>query len=145
MLFFENSNFWTTLFSKIMPNFWRSAWTSVKVNLNNHFHFTDFFAKSTPSWLTSKKLHHWGHTKPPKPTRVPNFVQKTTFFRSFCLKNIWNIWQHIYVWKNEIKSNEIKSQILIFKLFGCEFWLSSDIWNVIFFISFTLWHFFRKT
>jgi len=43
--FFENFNFWTTLFSKMVPNFWRSVWTSVKVKSKNHFHFTDFFAK----------------------------------------------------------------------------------------------------
>ena len=43
--FFENFNFWTTLFSKMVPNFWRSVWTSVKVKSKNYFHFTDFFAK----------------------------------------------------------------------------------------------------
>ena len=43
--FFENFNFWTTLFSKMVPNFWRSVWTSVKVKSKNYFYFTDFFAK----------------------------------------------------------------------------------------------------
>ena len=43
--FFENFNFCTTLFSKMVPNFWRSVWTSVKVKSKNYFHFTDFFAK----------------------------------------------------------------------------------------------------
>ena len=42
---FENFNFWTTLFSKMVPNFWRSVWTSVKVKSKNYFYFTDFFAK----------------------------------------------------------------------------------------------------
>ena len=61
--FFENFNFWTTLFSKMAPNFRRSVWTSVKVKSKNYFHFTDFFAKLSPCWLKSAKLHHWGHTK----------------------------------------------------------------------------------
>ena len=43
--FFENFNFWTTLFSKMVPNFWRSLWTSLKVKSKKYFHFTDFFAK----------------------------------------------------------------------------------------------------
>ena len=43
--FFENLNFWTTLFSKMVPNFWRSVWTSGKVKSKKYFHFTDFFAK----------------------------------------------------------------------------------------------------
>ena len=43
--FFENFNFWTPLFSKMVPNFWRSLWTSLKVKSKKYFHFTDFFAK----------------------------------------------------------------------------------------------------
>ena len=43
--FFEKLNFWTILFSEMVPNFWRSEWTSVKVKSKNYFHFTDFFAK----------------------------------------------------------------------------------------------------
>ena len=43
--FFKNFNFWTTLFSKMGPNFWRSVWTSMKVKSKNHFHCTDFFAE----------------------------------------------------------------------------------------------------
>ena len=31
----------------------------------HHFHFTDFLIKPTPCWLTSAKLHHWGHTTYP--------------------------------------------------------------------------------
>ena len=46
--FFKNFNFWTTLFPKMGPNFWRSLWTSVKVKSKNYFHFTDFFAKIYP-------------------------------------------------------------------------------------------------
>ena len=42
LLFFEKFNFWTTLFSKLVPNFWLSIWTSVKVKSKNYFHFTDF-------------------------------------------------------------------------------------------------------
>ena len=38
--FFENFNFWTTLFSKMEPNFWRSVWTFVKVKSKNYFYFT---------------------------------------------------------------------------------------------------------
>ena len=60
--FFENFNFWTTLFSKMMPNFWRSVWTPVKVKSKNYFYFTIFLLKSTRCWLTFAKLHHWGHT-----------------------------------------------------------------------------------
>ena len=56
--FFENFNFWTTLFFKMVPNFWQSVWTSVKVKSKKYFYFTD----STPCWLTSAKLHHWGYT-----------------------------------------------------------------------------------
>ena len=40
-LFFDNFNFWTTLFSKMVPNFWRSMWTSVKVK--SFFFFFGFF------------------------------------------------------------------------------------------------------
>ena len=61
--FFENFNFWTTLFTEMVPNFWQSEWTSVKVKSKNYFHFTDFLLKSTPCWLTSAILHYWGHTK----------------------------------------------------------------------------------
>ena len=49
--FFENFNFWTTLFSKMVPNFRRSMWrlhimwTTVKVKSKNCFYFTDFFPK----------------------------------------------------------------------------------------------------
>jgi hypothetical protein len=43
--FFENYNFWTTLFSKMVPNFWQSVWTFVKVKSKNNFYLTDFFAK----------------------------------------------------------------------------------------------------
>ena len=43
--FVENFNFWTTLFSKMVLNFWQSVWTSVKVKSKNDFYFTDFFAK----------------------------------------------------------------------------------------------------
>ena len=43
--FFENFNFWTTLFSKMVPDFWLSVWTSVKVKPKNYFYFTDLFAK----------------------------------------------------------------------------------------------------
>ena len=43
--FFENFNFWTTLFSKMVPNFWRSMWTFVKNDSKNDLHFTDFFAE----------------------------------------------------------------------------------------------------
>ena len=42
--FFENFYFWTTLFSKMVSNFWQSLWTSVKVKSKNIF-FSDFFAK----------------------------------------------------------------------------------------------------
>ena len=59
----ENFNFWTTLFSKMMPNFWRSEWTSVKVKPKSCLYFTNFLLKSTPCWLTLAKLYHWGHTK----------------------------------------------------------------------------------
>ena len=45
MSFFENFNFWTTLFSKMVSNFWQSVWTSVKVKSKNYFSFTDFLAK----------------------------------------------------------------------------------------------------
>jgi hypothetical protein len=46
-----------------MPNFWWSLWTSVKVNQKIISILLIFLLKSTPSWLTSAKLHHWGHTK----------------------------------------------------------------------------------
>ena len=42
---FENINFWMTLFSKMVPNFWWSVWTSTKIKSKNYFEFTDFFAK----------------------------------------------------------------------------------------------------
>ena len=64
LLFFENFNIWTTLFSKMLSNFGRSLWTSVEVKSKNYFHFTDFCAKIY-SLLTHvrKFFHHWGHTK----------------------------------------------------------------------------------
>ena len=43
--FFENFNFWTTLSSKMVPNFWQSVWTSVKAKSKKCFHFTAFFSK----------------------------------------------------------------------------------------------------
>ena len=42
--FFENFNFLTTVSSKMVPNFWRSVWSSVKVKFKKNFHFTNFFA-----------------------------------------------------------------------------------------------------
>ena len=60
--FFENFNFWTSLFSKMVPNFWGSVWTSVKVKLKDDFHFIDFFAKIYSLLTDFAKLHHWGHT-----------------------------------------------------------------------------------
>jgi hypothetical protein len=45
-----------------VPNFWRSVSTSVKVKSKKYFYFTEFLLKSTPCWLTSAKLPHWGHT-----------------------------------------------------------------------------------
>ena len=45
LTFFKNFYFWTTLFSNMGPNFWRSVWKSVKVKSKNYFHFNDFFAK----------------------------------------------------------------------------------------------------
>ena len=56
----KTSIFWTTLYSKMVPNFWRYLWTSVKVKSKNKFHFTDFFDKNYS--LLTPKLHHWGHT-----------------------------------------------------------------------------------
>jgi hypothetical protein len=43
----------------MVPNFWQSVWTSVKVKTKN---LLIFLLKSTPCWLTFPKLHHWGHT-----------------------------------------------------------------------------------
>ena len=43
--FFENFNFWTNLFPKMVPNFWQSVWTSVKVKSKKYFSFSDLFAK----------------------------------------------------------------------------------------------------
>jgi len=62
--FFENFNFWTTLFSKMVPNFWRSVWASVKVKWKDHFHFADFFARIysllTHIRKTSSQRSHYG-------------------------------------------------------------------------------------
>ena len=43
-------------------NFWQSVWTFVKVKSKIYFYFTEVLLKSIPWWLTSAKLHHWGHT-----------------------------------------------------------------------------------
>ena len=43
--FFKNFNFWTTLFYKMVPNFWRSLCKSVKVKSKKYLYFTDSFAK----------------------------------------------------------------------------------------------------
>ena len=43
--YIKNFNFWTTLFFKMVPNFWRSVWTSVKVKSKDYFYSTDFFTK----------------------------------------------------------------------------------------------------
>ena len=51
-----------TFVPKMTSNFWRSVWTFVKVRSKTLFYFTDFLLISTPCWLTSSKLHHWGHT-----------------------------------------------------------------------------------
>ena len=51
--FFENFNFWTTLFSKMVPNFWRSVWTSVRGKSKNYLFLSIFLLKSTHCWLTS--------------------------------------------------------------------------------------------
>ena len=61
--FFENFNFWTTLFSKMEPNFYGPCEHLWKSNQNNIFLLLIFLLKSTPCWLTSAKLYHWGHTK----------------------------------------------------------------------------------
>ena len=45
---FENFDFWTTLFSKMVPNSRQTMWTSVKVKSKNYFYLTDFLPKSTP-------------------------------------------------------------------------------------------------
>ena len=76
--FFENFNFWTTLFSKIVPNFWQSVWTSVKVKSKICFHFTDFFAK-VYSLLT--------HLHKTPPLRL-HYVSCTWQLFSQCI-NIW--------------------------------------------------------
>ena len=50
------------LWKSDLGTFWWPMWTSVKVKSKNYFSFTDFLLKSSPCWLTSAKLHHWGHT-----------------------------------------------------------------------------------
>ena len=43
--FFDNFNFWTTLFIEKGPNFWWFVWSSVKIKSKKYFYVTDFFAK----------------------------------------------------------------------------------------------------
>ena len=45
-----------------VANFWYSVLTSVKVESKNYFVLLIFLLKSTPCWLTSEKLHDWGHS-----------------------------------------------------------------------------------
>ena len=62
----ESNDFWhwNWLWKSDLGSFWQVIWTSVKVKSKNYFAFTDFFLlKSSLSWLTSTKLHHWSHTK----------------------------------------------------------------------------------
>ena len=50
-----------SFFSKIMSNFWRCVWNSVKVKSRNICHLLIFQQTPTPCWFTSaSKLHHWG-------------------------------------------------------------------------------------
>ena len=88
--FLENFNFWTALFSKMVPNFWRSVWTKAmksylwcehlwKSNQKIIFILLICLLKSTSCWLTSPKPHHWGHT---------NIAQSRTYIQ-------W-LWLYLY-------------------------------------------------
>ena len=61
---FGNLNFWPPLFSKIMLNFWRLIWKSVKSQIKKkYFSITNFWVKIYSSWPLSLKLHHWSKLK----------------------------------------------------------------------------------
>ena len=51
------------IFDKVkFSHFWQPLWTSVKIKPFFHFLLMIFLLKWSPCWLTSAKLHRWGHT-----------------------------------------------------------------------------------
>jgi len=60
--FFENFNFWTTLFSKMVPNFWRSMWASVKFkskNISFYWFLAKIYSLLTHVRKTPPLRSHW--------------------------------------------------------------------------------------
>ena len=102
LAFSKNFNFWTTLLSKMGPNFGRSMWTSVKVKSKKYFSFTDFFAK------TSAKLHHWGHA---------NYLALHTCWMSIVSFMRYK-WSHVqFFWKGDSCRNFLMLFGTVFKSF----------------------------
>ena len=94
--FFENFNFCTTLFSKMVPNIWWSRWTSVKVKSKNYFHCTDL-----KNVLKNPPLRHWEHTNiswedPIAPGE--GWLQGSTTYDNYEGPDVrWEIWQGKWV------------------------------------------------
>ena len=93
------------LWKSDLGTFRRPMWTSEKVKSKHYYSFTDFLLKSSPCWLTSAKLHHWGHTKkgkPIKPNQTIHYYYRdraesllslilwyTTFYKHMLLLRVW--------------------------------------------------------
>ena len=83
---FENFNIWTTLFSKMVPNFLRSVWPSVKVKSKKYFSFTDLFAK------IYSLLTHVRKTPPLRSHYLTSSIIALNVVNSRVMKNNNSIW-----------------------------------------------------
>jgi hypothetical protein len=88
------------LWKSDLGTFWQPMWTSVKVKSKNIFLLLIFLQKWSPCWLTSAKLHHWGHTI------IHGWLQglcpRLTFKK---LLKIWWIWG-VRSWPQEFVDKE---------------------------------------
>ena len=99
--FFEPLCFlkWCPIFDSPCQHLWKS-------NEKKYFYFTDFnfLQKSTPRWLTSAKLHHWGHTK----------IRNNLSNKLINLKPFWvNLGIYISAW---LSPSWFSKSILLFRL-----------------------------
>ena len=96
--FFENFNFWTTLFS--VPDFWQSAWKSLKIKSKNVFILLIFCKNLLP-------VH----------SRLKNSTTEVTLRSLLLLEKkedfLKDIWRHLYsCWSQALDTTQVMHQNL---------------------------------
>ena len=91
----------------MVPNFWLSVWTSVKVKSKNHLHFTDFFAKI-----------YWGHTNKDKRVQLKDktLLYKILYFQDHAISshpNCFVLFGHTEIVVQEVTIGDPKREYYI--------------------------------